>query len=293
MTPQDQWVRSLRLLREGNWDGWPAHEWIRTARIDSKDTFEVTPTYGKPIWRGERGTVLVNADFGMGDTIHFARFLPLMNEHVSKLILRCDHDLASLLDVEVVSSNDPIPECDYLTHMMALPRLFGLREFSGKPYLSPKHPLPGSIAMLDQMKFTKIGLCWAGNPANPRDESRSLPQNLLGKFEFGVPVFHLVKHLPCPKELVDFRGYMRNWNDTAHVLSRLDLVISVDTAVAHLAGALGVPTWLLLPTNPDWRWGNSGEKTCWYDSIKIFRQKDCGWEEVLDEVVKSCLTTEF
>jgi hypothetical protein len=275
-----QWSQSLKLLRKGDSEGWPSHEYIRTARWDTKHKFEPTPTFGKPIWNKEQGKVLVNADFGMGDTIHFYRFLNLIPDK----ILRCDSDLACLFDIETCSHDSPIPLCDYVIHMMALPRIFGLTKFSGVPYLTPSPPLPNLIPVLKQMSFTKIGLCWSGSPGNPRDFLRSLPADCLSKLKREIPMFHLVKHLPCPEGFLDARGYMKDWNQTAHLLRCLDLVISVDTAVAHLAGAMGVPTWLLLPNNPDWRWGDVGDKTHWYDSVKIFRQKDSGWDSVLDEI---------
>lgn len=277
---QERWNRSIQLLREGRWEeGWPEHEWIRTARWDSKLAYEPTPTFGKPIWKGEPGTVLVNADFGMGDTIHFYRFLSLIEQ---KVLLRCDPDFARLFDVPVVSE----PEGDYVIHMMALPRLLGskkLNAFIGQPYLRPKNDPPGVLSVLNEMKFTKVGVCWAGSPGNPRDWARSLPEETLFRVE-GLPLFHLVKHLPCPEGYVDLRKYMGDWNDTAHVLNQLDLIITVDTAIAHLAGALGRPTWLLLPLRPDWRWGGSGAKTFWYNSIRIFRQTTPEWGPVIADV---------
>jgi len=289
MSPVENWSRSLRLLRNGDPDGWPQHEYIRTARWDTKNIFEVTPTFGKPIWNGENGKVLVNADFGMGDTIHFYRFL----EFVPEKILRCDSNFACLFDVDTCSHDSKIPDCDYVIHMMALPRVLGLTDFSGQPYLKPKPPASKLISVLDQIKLKKIGVCWAGNPGNPRDRRRSLPIESLVKLKSEVPMFHFVKHFSCPEGFMDFRGYMRDWNQTAHLLSKMDLVISVDTAVAHLAGAMGVPTWLLLPNDPDWRWGDFGTKTHWYDSIRIFRQKDSGWDSVLDEVVAALLDNQF
>lgn len=278
MTPQEQWNRSIQLLRKGRWnEGWPAHEWIRTARWDAKHTFEVTPTFDKPIWNGEHGTVLVNADFGMGDTIHFSRFLPLIQERV---LLRCDSDFSRLFDVEVV--ND-VSDCDYIIHMMALPRVLGVSDYSGAPYLSPMDAAPESLGVLSQMKFTKIGVCWAGSPGNPRDAARSLSADMLFRID-GLPMFHLVKHLPCPAGFLDLRKFMSDWNNTAHALMQLDLIITVDTAIAHLAGALGRPTWLLLPVQPDWRWGTSGDRTVWYDSVRIFRQTGPDWAPVLAQV---------
>lgn len=280
MTPEEKWNQSLTLLRHGDNDGWPSHEWIRTARWDTKHRFELTPAFDRPIWAGQKGIVLINADFGMGDTIHFFRFIARASE-LATVILRCDSDFSALFDVQTVSFEDAIPDTDFVIHMMALPRLFGLKEFSGTPYLRPKFPSIETFEHFNQLKFTKIGLCGLGNPANPRDKLRSLPVDFKIEID-GLPMFNLVKHVPAPEGMLDVRKYMSDWNDTAHLISCLDLVISVDTAVAHLAGALGVPTWLLLPTFTDWRWGEHGDSTQWYDSMRIIRRD--GWDSVIETV---------
>lgn len=261
------WRKSLELLRAGDPAGWPKHEWIPSGNLSK----EITANFGLPIWEGQDNvTLLVNADCGMGDTIHFFRWLP---KNV-KVVLRCDEDFDELLPVETVSKESPIPEVDYVIHMMAIPRLIDI-EMCGKPYLSPQGDDP--CQQLSKLDFHKVGVCWSGNPFNPRDEARSIP---MLKHWWGN-TFSLVKHDKEPAGF-DMRGFMQNWNTTAHLLGHMDLIISVDTAIAHLGGALGIPTWLLLPKKCDWRWGDE-DSTPWYDSIRIFRNKS-GVGDLVEEV---------
>lgn len=276
------WTKCLQRLKEGNWEeGWPDHEWIRTGDPQFKNAFEATPTYGKSIWRGEIEpiSVLVNADFGMGDTIHFYRFLSEAAKKVQKIVLKCDSDFESLFDVEVTQS----PKCDKICHMMTLPKILRSK-FSGEPYLTPA----GVPHELTKLRFDqpKVGLCWCGNPFNPRDEDRSIPLDVFKEMITGVVPYTLVKHCEPPADFLDVRGLMGDWNQTAHLLKSLDLIVSVDTAIAHLGGALGVPTWLLLPDDPDWRWGTSGETTVWYDSMRIFRRSK-NWTSLIGPIRKN------
>ena len=275
MDIEHQWCKSLELLKIGDPAGWPKHEWIRTGRHDTHRAFEPTPTFGLPVWNGQEDvTLLVNADCGMGDTIHFFRWVNCVK--VKKLILRCDQDFAPLLPVETASNESDIPKSDCIIHMMALPRVLGIKKVSGEPYLTSQGS--DSCEKLSELTFHKVGVCWSGNPFNPRDESRSIPllKNICKN------MFGLVKHEKPPEGCFDMRGFMQNWNTTAHLLGHMDLIISVDTAIAHLGGALGIPTLLLLPKMHDWRWGND-PITPWYDSIRILRNES-GWPDLVDEV---------
>lgn len=284
-----KWQDSLQRLRTGDYSVWPSHEFI----LSGKPGCAVpTPTFGYPIWDGSEKpiTLLVNADFGMGDTIQFYRFIPEAQKRVKRLILRCDEDFKSLFpSVEVISVNDPPPEFDEIIHMMALPGVLG-SEINGVPYLSPNYEekFRDSFNVLDVMKFTKIGICWSGNPFNPRDRVRSIPVEMFKPWtDAGMKFFSLNKIVAPPEGFFDMRSYMSNWNQTAYLLTYFDLIISVDTAVAHLAGAMGAQTALLLPTTPDWRWKDEGSKTVWYDSMQIFRQKAEGdWSELLSRLWK-------
>lgn len=279
-----QWRNSLKLLKEGKYENWPQHEWIRSGSAANKNDFVPTPTYGKPIWQGEVEpiTLLVNADFGIGDTIHFWRFIEQAKQRVKSLILRCDEDLHTIFTgVEFIHKEEPLPNFDKIIHMMALPKVLGIH-FSGKPYLKPNpelspHPLTKALPA------GLIGICWCGNPFNPRDHERSIPvEYFVDLFnQLNIKPVSLVKHIETP--FIDARALFKTWNETAYVIQRLELIITVDTAIAHLSGAMGKPTWLLLPQNPDWRWGLHGDTTYWYDSVKIFRQQK-SWSDVIDQL---------
>lgn len=289
----DQWLNCHQQLLDGNYDdNWPQHEWIRTGNPAFKDRYEPTPTFGLPVWNGsiEPVVLLINADFGMGDTIHFFRFVAAASRRVSKVILRCDEDFKPLFQgVEVLGKDEPIPsECQKIIHMMALPHVLGVKqaELSGSPYLTPNTDFPMDrdlVSMLTKFSFSKVGLCSQGNPFNPRDSIRSIPGFPEG-FESSFTFFGLNKIGQMPRNCLDMRAYMTDWNQTAHLVSLLDLVITIDTAVAHLAGAMGVPTWLILSNEDvDWRWGRDGESCVWYASMKIFR-REFDWPEVLKRV---------
>lgn len=274
----DNWQSCLQILRQSNYqNGWPRHEWIPAGNRKSV----LTPTFDKPIWKGEVEpiTLLINADFGLGDTIQHWRFIPETVKRVNQVILRCDEDLHSLFStIKLISKEDPLPTFNKVAHMMTLPKT----NISGEAYLEPKPPVPELVRNMPN--FTKIGICWTGNPFNPRDHLRSIPVELTVKMfqSSNIRPFSLVKHIAPPQYFLDARGLMKTWNDTAHLLKQLDLIITVDTAIAHLAGALGRPTWLLLSKNPEWRWSLS-EKTIWYQSIQIFHQKNT-WDDVLERV---------
>ena len=150
----------------------------------------------------------------------------------------------------------------------------------------------------------KVGVCWAGNPAHPKDMSRSCSlENFKQLCELdGVKLFSLQRDLrprmwPCSPEpvdlsrgcggmkLVDMATHMKSWEDTAAIISSLDLVVSVDTSVMHLAASMGKETWGLLSYVPDWRWGLKSKSTCWYPSLRLFRQERPGdWESVFSAV---------
>lgn len=283
---EQQWERSLELLTAGDYiNGWPQHEWIRTGNSDKKHIFEPTPTFGMPIWQGDAEpiTLLINADFGMGDTIMFRRFMKEATKRVSRTILRCDEDFGTLFQDSV--GKDQLPEFDKIIHMMALPRVLKAK-ISGVSYLQPVGDSQQDLSVLSQLKFLKIGVCWSGNPFNPRDAGRSIPTDVIRGllFESGMKYFSLNKIESPPSGFLDMRGFMQDWNATAHLLSRLDLIISVDTAIAHLAGAMGKQVWLLISEEPDWRWGRIGSKTVWYDSMRIYRKQD-SWSNLLQLVI--------
>lgn len=283
------WEESYNLLLTGDYDnGWPNHEII--PNCSAQKGIHAPSTFGKPIWSGanEPITLLINAEFGDGDAIHFWRFVHLAKDRVNKVILRCNEDLIELFDgVDCVSNQAPLPDFDKIIHMMALPKVLGVKKdsLSGKPYLKPNHAPRMPVGVLSLLPVFKVGVCWAGNPFSPRDHLRTIPLESFAPLQptEKIKFFTLNKLFKPPENFIDVRPLMRDWNETAHLVQSMDLIITVETAVALLAGAMGKPVWMLTPDQPDWRWGLQGDTTLWYDSMRLYRQSG-SWQATIDLV---------
>lgn len=285
------WRESHCLLLNGDYDnGWPSHDII--VRDNPQHGTCLASDFGKTIWNGEVEPIilLVNAEFGDGDTIHFLRFLELASSRVNKIILRCNQDFKKLFpNLCIVGKEEPLPNFDKIIHMMALPKVLGIKknDINGSAYIFPNQyePPPMGTQIISLMNFFKAGICWAGNPFNNRDTHRSIEVDLFNKLSpEGFHFFSLNNLFEPPKNCFDTRQLMKDWNETAHLVKIMNLVITVDTSIAHLAGALGVPVWLLVsPDSQEWRWGTNDDKTIWYDSMTIFR-KTTTWDLLLKEV---------
>ena len=259
----------------------------------------------RPVWTGEPmpdGTLLVFAEQGLGDTIQFARYLPLVRERVGRVILESQGPLRTLMEQsgvahQVIGPGELPPAHDAYVPLMHLPALFGTTLSTipaAIPYLKTgaQVPLPAGPA-----QELKVGLTWAGNRIFRNDALRSmrLPQLSPLLAVPGVRFFSLQKEM-ADHDQADFRAsplvpimdQVNDFADTGAVLKQLDLVISVDTAVAHLAGALGRPVWVLLPDPPDWRWLTDRDDSPWYPTLRLFRQKEReGWEPLIRRVAES------
>ncbi len=265
----NKWIECLDKLKTGDYENnWPSHDIIRTGNPDFLSTYVTTPTFGMPIWSGEPvKNLIINADCGLGDTIQFVRFCK--NLHAT---LICPCDLWSIFgNTNLNFSEEPL-KGDAIIHIMALPYVLKIKnsEINGKPYLQEKYintpALASALENIDKLKFTKIGLCLSGNPNNPRDKERSFSfEEAASLFDLGLPFFNFNKIQEGNSHLIPLPLY--DFNHTAILLKKMECLITVDTAVAHLAGAIGVKTYLLLKDNPDWRWNR-----CWYDSIEIIRE---------------------
>ncbi len=261
-----------------------------------------------PEWRGEDlsgRTLLVFSEQGAGDTFQFVRYLaPLKAVSGAKtLMLLAPNALARLLvSLEgldrLVTAEDPPPEFDYFIRLLSLPHRLGTTADTipdRVPYLN----VPASLVehrrrQLAALPRRKVGLVWHGNPRQRNNRKRSLPQSLwplLGR----APGISWVNLQADPSDheaallermgALDLSPSLTDWAETAAVLAALDLVITVDTGVAHLAGALGVPVWLLLSFAPDWRWQLGRDDSPWYPSLRLFRQPRPGdWTPVLEAV---------
>lgn len=259
--------------------------------------------FASPRWQGEtipRKTLFLHAEQGFGDGIQSARYARLARLRCARVILECRPELKSLfvhsgVADEVVGFGEPIPPFDVYTSVISLPGLLGfdVENLPGNtPYLQAPplpQPLPTSGGKL------KVGLVWAGSPTHRDDVNRSVPLALLAPL-LAVPgvAFYSVQ-MPVPQRdsatLQDFPqltllGGFPDYLATAAVVAEMDLVISVDTSVAHLAGALGKPVWNLVQFAPDWRWfAQFGERTPWYPTMRLFRQPWRGaWAAVIQQV---------
>ena len=271
----------LALLTAGQMrEGWHEYRWrlrMPGHLVDGKplDEWDGTPMPEKVLF--------VRPEQGLGDTIQFARYLPLIAPR-ARVVLGVPRPLNRLmLDLpgveRVITEGDPRPAFDAECVMMSLPRLlgaYGAEDAGPVPYLRAD---PTAVALwrsrLAPLPGPKIGLVWAGSPTfgavNRADRRRSLPLAALAPLH-GATFISLQKgpaaaqahHPPEGMALIDWTDELRDFADTAALIEALDLVISVDTAVAHLTGALGKPIWMLNRTDTDWRWGVSGETTPWY-----------------------------
>lgn len=278
-----------RLLSGDFETGW--REYLHRTQVECPGVsrFEV------PLWRGELApekTVLVHAEQGLGDTLQFIRYLPDVAKRVKRVVLRVQAPLAPLLgetlgyDELWVEGEAAVP-FDQEVPMLNLPAIFDAKEghipgLDG--YLSPQGEPPrwlDSVVPIGGREM-KVGVVWAGNPGHSNDSRRSCPLERLEPLIqcSEITWFSLQKGageaaldgLPWASKVVNLGARVSNFNDTAHALSRLDMLISVDTSTAHLAGGLGVPTWLMLPAVPDWRWLLNRDTSIWYRSARLFRQ---------------------
>ncbi len=289
----------LRLLMGDFAAGWAGHEWRRQgafARTQLKDT----------LWGGEDlagRTILLHGEQGFGDTLQFCRYAPRVAERGGKVILRAPRPLLSLLSglegvARVVAEEDAAPPFDLHCPLMSLPWLFGTRVESipaDVPYLRPDEAVRARWAeRLGEQDKPRVGLVWAGSPAHGNDRNRSVPFADLAPLwgVGGVRWFSLQMGerrsdlAGAPPGLIeDLSPYLGDFSDTAAALSRLDLLLTVDTAVAHLAGACGCAAWVMLPHVSDWRWLLERSDSPWYPSLRLFRQAGRGsWGNVVADV---------
>lgn len=261
--------------------------------------------FRQPQWDGRRyalQTLLVHAEQGMGDTIQFLRYLPRVRALGGRLVVEVPPPLVGLVkrmnvaDM-VVAQGSPLPPFDIQLPMMSLIHVMGTT-LDDIPDDVPYLKLDPARVRAWQQRFrgdgrVRIGIAWAGNPKNNNDVNRSLPIEKLALLPKSREVawINLIKGpqtaelARSPLPIQDFSAEIESFEDTAALTSTCKLVISVDTSVAHLAGALGVRTWTLIPYSPDWRWLWGHAKTGWYPSMRLFRQAKPGdWDTVLEHV---------
>lgn len=309
--PQDgeaHWNFGWNLLLIGDYErGWPEFEW-RWKSSTYRDVLRRSP---ERQWNGsdvDGRRFLLYSEGGLGDTLHFVRYVPLLAKRGAKVILECQAELVSLLRkvegvCEILSTGQPTPVFDVICPTMSLPLNFGttLQTIPAEvPYIAadPTRAKAWESKVPPEPGRVRVGLVWAGNPKNKNDPTRSVG---LARFApladakharfFSVQVGAGAAEASAPPpgmELADFSADLRDFGETAALIANLDLVISVDTSVVHLAGAMGKPIWVLIPFTPDWRWMLGREDCAWYPTMRLFRQRKLGdWEEVLGRVARA------
>lgn len=304
--PEAQRNRALALLILGDFArGWEEFEW----RWRCRDL--TMPAHPRPLWNGEPlagRTILLHVEQGLGDTIQFIRYAAPVKARGGRVVVECQRPLVRLLETcpgidQVVAKGEPLPDFD--THCPLL-RLMGL-------FTTTLETIPASIPYLTadparigrwrerlrSLSGFKVGIAWQGNPKHTRDRDRSFP---LTEFEplariAGLQLISLQKgfgteqlralggRFPVADLGDEVDPGLATIQDTPAVMMSLDLIISPDTALAHLAGALGVPVWIALPLAPDWRWLIGREDSPWYPTARLFRQTERGrWGPVFDRM---------
>lgn len=298
---------SLALLLSGNFrEGLQKYEWRRKI----KDLLYLQPDFSQPLWDGSDitgRTVLLLGEQGFGDIIQFIRYAPLVAQRNAKVIVVCHKELTSLIQntdgiSRVVGYGQQLPEFDVYCPLLSLPFIFSttLESIPAKfPYIkaNPSFTEKWRDIMRSDTSRLKIGIVWSGNPKNLKLRYKSSSLDMFSPFaQFDDISFYSLqkgeaaeqaKRAPKGLKLIDLTEEIQDFSDTAAFIGNLDLVISVDTAVAHLAGALGKPVWTLLPFMPDWRWLLNRQDSPWYPTMKLFRQFTSGdWKPVIAQMAK-------
>ena len=314
--PDAHWNLAIFLLLGGDFErGLPEYEW----RWKVRNVMRGSPRIPQPPWDGRElngRTILLHTEQGAGDAIQFIRYTSMVAARGGRIILRCPIELkrlfAQIPEIErIIDPNEPLPDFDAHCPLLSLPLAFGtdLRSIPAPvPYLRADPSLAEAwktklIAKGDTTLYIKgrvpfsrkIGLAWSGAAIHVNDRNRS---TMLGSFAplsdvknaafYSLQKGEAAKHPPpAGLAIADFTSELNDFADTAALIENLDLVITVDTSVAHLAGAMGKPVWVILPCNPDWRWMYDRTDSPWYPTMRLFRQGGPeDWAAVIGEVVR-------
>ena len=298
------WNKSISQLLGGDFhNGWQGYEWRWINQHSS--AFKKQRNFPQPLWLGdvslEGKTILLHAEQGLGDTIQFSRYVSLVAQLGAEVLLEVQPALAPLLKnqeglSQLITQGEPLPRFDYQCPLLSLPLAF-------KTNLN-NLPAPAGYIKADTLKIERwqktlgektlprIGLVWSGSTTHKNDRNRSLRLEQLAPY---LPADY--QYISLQKELregdqqllaqhpkIQHYGYaLQDFSDTAALCELMDVIISVDTSTAHLAGALNKPTWVLLPFAPDWRWLLDRSDSPWYPSMRLFRQdKTNDWKRALE-----------
>jgi tetratricopeptide (TPR) repeat protein/ADP-heptose:LPS heptosyltransferase len=311
-SPEARSFLGLLHLQQGNFRaGWSEYEdrWGTTYGVRFRRKFV------EPLWKGEPlegSRILLYAEQGAGDTLQFVRYVPLVAARGGKVVLEVQSSLHRLLAstpgaAEVIRRDEALPEFDWQCPLLSLPLVFGTELDTIPAKIPYVHPDPAQVEQRRERlgaaraerrcngNSLRIGLAWAGSPLHPYDLWRSISleqlaplTNVEGATFYSLQVgqqAQQAKQLGARVQLIDLQDELKDFADTAAVVANLDLVISVDTSVVHLAGAMGKPVWILAQKSADWRWLLEREDSPWYPTARLFRQSTLGnWQEVVSQV---------
>jgi tetratricopeptide (TPR) repeat protein len=298
------WHLALLKMLLGDFEaGWAGRE----ARWTIPDPAPY-PKFSQPMWLGQQSiqgkTILIHVDEGLGDTIQFVRYAPMLAGRGARVILAVERPLVALLakfpgvSKCLAVSDEPLPAFDMHCPIGTLPMVFGTR-LDSIPAETSYLPSPDEARIrawderLGPHDRLRVGLVWSGNPNHRNDHNRSTPLRVLSRLFDVDATFVSLQKDPRPDDkaeldktgIIDWTAEFKDLADTAALVKCLDLVITVDTSVAHLAAAHGRPTWILLPWTPDYRWLLGRDDSPWYPTVRLFRQSEArDYATVMDRV---------
>jgi len=298
------WNLALCHLQLGDFaPGWRGYEW----RWNKEPLQKVRRAFAQPLWLGVEPlvgkTILLHSEQGLGDTLQFCRYARMVAALGAKVVLEVQPPLLPLLaglgnDVEVLPKGSALPAFDCHCPLLSLPLAFGTELHTvpaGPPYIRSDPARAGAWeAAMGRKSRPRIGIVWSGSVGLENDRNRSLAlAQMLPLLSYRAEWVSLQKEvrrtdadlLAAHTEIRHFGNALKDFADTAVLVELMDLVVTVDTGVAHLAGAMGKPVWILLPFSPDWRWLLDREDSVWYPTARLFRQTAIGdWASVIDRV---------
>ncbi len=289
---------ALQLLLAGEYGlGWEEYEW--RMKMPQWRATVVTPSL--PQWGGEPvegKSLLLYAEQGFGDALQFVRYAPLVAARGARILLQCQPKMKRLFAtvegvLQVAGFDEPAPPADACCPLLSVPRILGTvhRIPAQVPYVRAQshEVLRWKERLRQDGARLKVGLFWATESATGTASQKSLSLQQLAPLA-GIPdtIFYSLQRGPAAAQtadpplgmrILDVSAALGDFADSAALVGALDLVVTIDTALAHLAGALGRPVWTLIHTPPDWRWGAAGEASAWYPTMRLFRQERAGeWQ---------------